>query len=158
MGIMERSDYPGRGVKPRKIDLAAASPGGLHPRHNDQMVVEQEFNVHIISNIVPGEWRHAPFQVEVVFALTQPGIGGNRDFADAQDHFWIGFRKLLNQLEQERGQSSRWTADPYLTDRRVGQSLDVVDASPQFIEYGSPARQQGPSVLSRLHAPPAAGQ
>jgi len=53
----------------------------------------------------------------------------------------MGFRKVLNYLEQECRHSGGWAADPHLPNRWIGQKFDVSDALPQFIEYGSRAPQ-----------------
>src|SRR5271156_4889777 len=115
------------------------------------MVVEQAFDVHIISGVIASEWRRTPFQVEVMRTLAQYGIDGRRgDFADTQNHVWIGLRKLLNQVWQERGHGRRRKADPYLPERWVIQKFNVFDALPQFIEHGSCTLEQRLSVQGEL--------
>jgi len=133
-------------MKFSKIDLASASPSGLQSSYDDQMIVEQDFNIHIISNVIARKWRHAPFQMQVLCTLTQSGIGGNGDFTDAERNFRVGVRKLLNQVAQERGHRCCRTADPYLAHGRIGQKLDLFDALPQLIECGSRALEQRLSV------------
>jgi hypothetical protein len=150
--IVGRSEYPPLGLKFSKIDLSAASPLRTRSSYDDEMVVEQVFNVHIICSVIASEWRHTPFQVEVMCTLAQHGIDGRRgNFADTQDHVWIGLRKFLNQVRQERGHSGRRKADPYLPERWVIQKFDVFDALPQFITgMGAPAGTQV-DIINKLN-------
>src|SRR5712671_933833 len=102
------------------------------------MVVEQSFNVHIVSSLIEKEWRHTPLHMEVKCTFAQTGIGDSfREFTDTQENLWIGHHKLVNQVGQESGRGRYRTADPYLPKRWVSQKFYVLYALSQFIEYGT---------------------
>ena len=88
--VGSQSEYPRLVDKFNKIDLAPLGPWGLISSYDNQAVLKQEIDLHVISDIVQREWRHASFQMNVVRPFTQARVGGNRHFADAQDGSRIG--------------------------------------------------------------------
>ena len=44
-----------------KIDLAATNPSRVQSSYDDQVVVEQVFNVPVIAGIIARKWQDTPF-------------------------------------------------------------------------------------------------
>ncbi len=79
-------------------------------------------------------------------------ITDNADLFDSHSHAGILMGKSFHDRREDRGRDRVVAPEPYLTDRRVGQELDVPDALLEFIEHRVAALQQRAAIHRGLDA------
>jgi hypothetical protein len=71
-GLSRSAQNPGHIDKFGKIDLAPTSPLTVNSGHHEQTVIEQDFHVQVIRQLIADSRRRNPSKDEIEFSFPQP--------------------------------------------------------------------------------------